>query len=149
MVVLSPCPGKTIVSSGKLNSLEWIEFNKVSALHPGSRNWPTHQSRRQCATPLAVLAASWSVASPKNSRYGLRIEVKVNGDEISNKGLSFESDQQAIGGAAGSQGIGKTESEIIQQREVMLDTVRKQQDTVYFARFYENGQLIIEIILPF
>jgi len=63
--------------------------------------------------------------------------------------LSFESDQQAIGGAAASQGIGKAESEIIQQREVMLDTVRTQQDTVYFARFYENGQLIIEIILPF
>ena len=40
------------------------------ARQPGSLICPMHQSRRHCNTPSAVLAASWSPASPTNNRYG-------------------------------------------------------------------------------
>ena len=36
--------------------------------HPGRRSCPTHASGRHCQTPIAVLAASASGASPRNRR---------------------------------------------------------------------------------
>src|SRR5207237_8160435 len=42
------------------------------ALQPGIRSCPRQSSGRQNAIPAAVLAASWSWASPMNSRYGVR-----------------------------------------------------------------------------
>ena len=47
--------------------------SRKSALQPGRRNCPRQTSGRQNAMPSAVLAASWSGASPMNSRYGVRI----------------------------------------------------------------------------
>src|SRR5439155_1448469 len=43
-----------------------------SALQPGRRSCPSEISGRQNAMPAAVLAASWSGASPINKRYGVR-----------------------------------------------------------------------------
>ena len=60
-----------------------ISVSPRSALQPFRRICPRHHSGRQWAMPWAVLAASWSGASPRNSRYGCSIAMTAEPPPVS------------------------------------------------------------------
>ena len=66
-------PTMTVLTPAAAASSTVMSGSRRSALQPGRRSCPRQISGRQNAMPSAVLAASWSGASPMNSRYGVRI----------------------------------------------------------------------------
>src|SRR5204863_5100888 len=65
-------PTTTVLTPAAAASSIVMSGSCRSALQPGIRSCPRQISGRQNAMPAAVLAASWSWASPMNSRYGVR-----------------------------------------------------------------------------